>query len=143
MFILQDTPIDVTQARNMFRSPADGALVSFEGIVRADDHQGRTVSELLYMADVQACQPEGEKIIQEALSQFTISQAVCIQRIGQLKIGECAVWIGAWAPHRDEAFKACRYTIEEIKNRLLIWKKELFADGSTMWVHGTKPSVDL
>jgi len=138
MFILQETPIDTLKAKNMCNNPANGALTSFEGMVRADDHKGRQVSELLYIADTPACLAEGEKIITEALSQFSITQAVCIQRIGQLKISETAVWIGVWAPHRDEAFKGCRYIIEEIKKRLLIWKKEFYADGSTAWIHGSQ-----
>ena len=134
MFILQETPIDPIQARNQYHNPANGAIVVFEGMVRADEHQGSTVSELLYIADSPLVIAEGEKIIKEALSQFTISKAVCIQRIGQLKITETAVWIGVWAPHRDEAFKGCRYIIEEIKKRLIIWKKEFFTDGKSTWV---------
>ena len=123
MFILQETPIDPVKAKNMCRNPANGAIVVFEGVVRADKHEGSVVSELLYIADTPVCNLEGEKIIKAALSQFAITEAVCIQRIGQLKITETAVWIGVWAPHRDEAFKGCRYIIEEIKKRLLIWKK--------------------
>ena len=134
MFILQESPIEPLKARNMCSNPANGAMVTFEGIVRADEHNGSFVSELLYIADTPACLAEGEKIIKEALSQFSITEAVCIQRIGQLKIAELAVWIGVWAPHRDEAFKGCRYIIEEIKKRLLIWKKEFYADGSKTWI---------
>jgi len=136
MFILQESPIDASQARNMCRNPTDGALVVFEGTVRADELQGRTVNELLYIADSPAVTAEGEKIIKEALSQFSITEAVCIQRVGQLKVTETAVWIGVWAGHRDEAFKGCRYIIEQIKKRLLIWKKEFFTDGSSAWVRG-------
>jgi molybdopterin synthase catalytic subunit len=142
MFILQETPIDPVKAKNMCRNPANGAIVVFEGIVRADDHEGRVVSELLYIADAPACLAEGEKIIRETLSQFSISEAVCIQRTGQLKTTEIAVWIGVWAPHRDEAFKGCRYIIEEIKKRLLIWKKEFYSDGTKAWIHGA-PTPDM
>jgi len=121
----------------MCRNPAqNGALVTFEGTVRGDEKNGSTVSELLYIADTPACLAEGEKIIAEALSQFSITEAVCIQRVGQLKVAETAVWIGVWAAHRDEAFKGCRYIIEEIKKRLLIWKKESFTDGTKAWIHG-------
>jgi len=136
MFILQTSPIDPVEAKNKYSNPANGAIVTFEGIVRADEHKGSTVSELLYIADNASVIDEGEKIIKEALSQFSISEAVCIQRIGQLKISETAVWIGVWAPHRDEAFKGCRYIIEEIKKRLLIWKKEFYSNGSKAWIHG-------
>ena len=142
MFILQEGPIDIAQARKICTNPSNGAIVTFEGMVRADDHQGRIVSELLYIADNPACQEEGTKIINEALSQFCITQAVCIQRIGKLDTTETAVWIGVWAAHRDEAFKGCRYIIEEIKKRLLIWKKEFFTDGSSTWIHGAqKPDL--
>jgi len=120
----------------MAPNPANGALVTFEGVVRADKHQGRVVNELLYIADTEAVAAEGEKIIKEALSQFSITEAVCIQRTGQLKTTEIAVWIGVWAPHRDEAFKGCRYIIEEIKKRLLIWKKEFYSDGTKAWIRG-------
>lgn len=141
MFLLKEDPIDPVKAKNMYNNPANGAIVIFEGMVRADEHKGSAVNELLYIADTPACMAEGEKIINEALSQFTISEAVCIQRIGQLKTTETAVWIGVWAPHRDEAFKGCRYIIEEIKKRLLIWKKEFFADGTSTWIHGTQKPV--
>lgn len=141
MFILQENPIDPIKARNICRNPANGALAIFEGMVRADEQQKRMVSELLYVADSPACLAEGEKIIKEALSIFSITEAVCIQRIGQLKTTEIAVWIGVWAPHRDEAFKGCRYIIEEIKKRLLIWKKEFYTDGSNTWIHGPQTPV--
>ncbi len=136
VFVLQESPIDTVKAKNMGTNPANGALVSFEGMVRADEHNGTLVSDLLYIADKPTVMTEGEKIIQEALSQFAITQAICIQRVGQLKIAETAVWIGVWAPHREEAFKGCRYIIEEVKKRLLIWKKEFFNDGTKAWVHG-------
>ena len=136
MFTLQESPIDLIQAKNTPSNPANGAIVVFEGMVRADYTQGRTVSELLYTADAPACLAEGERIIQEALQQFSITEAVCVQRIGRLKVAEIAVWVGVWSAHRDEAFKGCRYIIEEIKKRLLIWKKEFYTDGSSAWIHG-------
>ena len=134
MFILQEDPIDPIKLKNMSSNPANGALVTFEGMVRADEEAGRAVTELLYIADTPACLAEGEKIIAEALSQFSITEAICVQRIGQLKTTETAVWIGVWAAHRDEAFQGCRYIIEEIKKRLLIWKKEFYTDGTKTWI---------
>jgi len=142
MFILQEGPIDPVQAKNMCRNPANGAIVVFEGMVRADEHNDKIVNGLLYIAEGPACLLEGEKIIQETLSLFNVTEAVCIQRTGRLKTAETAVWIGVWAPHRDEAFKGCRYMIEEIKKRLLIWKKEFYTDGTSAWIHGSqKPAV--
>ena len=136
MFTLQESPIDIAKAKDSHTDPANGAMVSFEGIVRKDNNNDKTVNALMYIADAPVCNAEGEKIIQECLSLFPIAHAVCIQRIGKVNVGETAVWIGVWAGHRDEAFKACRYIIEEIKKRLLIWKKEFYADGSSDWVRG-------
>jgi molybdopterin synthase catalytic subunit len=143
MFILQETPIDISLARNSSINPLNGALSCFEGTVRADSKNEKQVSGLLYIADTPACVREGEQIIREAFHQFPITEAVCIQRIGQVGVGESAIWIGVWASHRDEAFKACRYIIEEVKKRLLIWKKEIYTDGSSQWIHGSSASLTL
>ena len=117
--------------------------MSFEGIVRSDKHKDSQVSALLYIADAPACVQEGEKILKEVLSLFPVTDAVCIQRTGKINAGETAVWIGVWAGHRDEAFKGCRYIIEEIKKRLLVWKKEFFTDGTSQWVYGPQTPVIL
>ncbi len=143
MFILQENLIDPIKLRNAGTNPMNGAMVSFEGIVRSDEHKGSQVSALLYIADTQACIQEGEKIIKEALSLFPITEAACIQRVGKVNVGETAVWIGVWASHRDEAFKGCRYIIEEIKKRLLIWKKEFYTDGAYEWIRGKETPVIL
>ncbi len=141
MFILQENPIDIASFKNTGASETDGALVTFEGIVRADKHGKDKVSMLQYIADTPACTTEGEKIIAEALSLFPVTCAVCVQRVGKLNVGETAIWIGVWAGHRDEAFKASRYIIEKIKKRLIIWKKEFFADGTSDWVRGCQHEV--
>jgi len=141
MFILQEKPIDPVKARQYCRDPKNGALAVFEGMVRNDKHKDIEVSALLYIADAAACAQEGEKIIKEALSLFPVTDAVCIQRTGKVPVGESAVWIGVWSGHRDGAFKACRYIIEEVKKRLAIWKKEFYADGTSQWIYGPQTPV--
>ena len=143
MFILQETPIDITIARNHCQDPRNGALVTFEGIVRCDEHKSGMVNALLYIAKNEECLHEGEKIMREAKSLFPITDALCIQRIGKLNAGETAVWIGVWSAHRDEGFKASRYIIEEIKKRLLIWKKEFLDNGTSTWVRASAASEIL
>ncbi len=113
MFILSTEPIDPNELRKKQLSAFCGAIVTFEGIVRSDKHQGKEVSSLFYIADEAACIEEGQKIIREAVSQFPVNHVLCVQRIGQVYAGETAIWIGVFSSHRDEAFKACRYTIEE------------------------------
>ena len=78
---------------------------------------------------------EGEKVLAEAMQRFPFLEASCVHRSGLLAIGDCAVWVGVSAAHRDEAFKACRYIIDEIKTRLPIWKKEHYVDGDSGWVN--------
>ena len=138
MFIIQETPIDTISLRNSHQDPKNGAFVAFEGIVRADSHDNSQVNGLLYHADKEACAAEGQTILKEVLSLFPLTHAACVQRIGKLNVGDIAIWIGVWAGHRDEAYKGSRYIIEEIKKRLLVWKKEFHADGSSKWVHGTE-----
>ena len=66
---------------------------------------------------------------------FPHLHARCVHRTGMLDIGDCAVWVGVSSPHRDEAFRACRYIIDQIKVRLPIWKKEYYEDGHSGWVN--------
>ncbi len=78
---------------------------------------------------------EGERIITEAMSRFGVVRAACVHRLGALAIGDVAVWVGASSPHRNEAFLACRYIIDEVKHRLPIWKKEHYVSGDSGWVN--------
>jgi molybdopterin synthase catalytic subunit len=61
--------------------------------------------------------------------------AVCIHRVGSLRIGDLAVWVGVSAAHRGAAFDACRFVIDETKARVPVWKKEHYADGDTAWIN--------
>ncbi len=114
-------------------SPQAGAFVSFEGWVR-NHHQGKKVVALEYEAHQKLCLTEANKILAEMKKQFDVLDARIVHRIGRLKVGEVAVWIGVTASHRDQAFKACRFLIDEIKQRLPIWKKEIYANGDSGWV---------
>ncbi len=78
---------------------------------------------------------EGERIVAEALERFGVRRIACVHRVGELAIGELAVWVGVSAAHRDEAFAACRYVIDEVKQRLPIWKKEHYPEGDSGWVN--------
>lgn len=138
MFTLQDFPIDSLKLKNAYTNSNCGAFVNFEGIVRNDIRHNKEVSSLLYIADETKCIEEGQRIVTEAINQFHLKTGLCIQRIGQVDSGASAIWIGAWSTHRDEAFKGCRYIIEESKKRLLIWKKEFYKDGTCAWIHGAE-----
>jgi molybdopterin synthase catalytic subunit len=95
------------------------------------------VQALGYQAYAALAETEGEQILVEAREQFKILDVVCVHRTGDLAIGDCAVWVGVTAAHRDAAFAACRFVIDEVKLRVPIWKKERYEDGSSDWLHPT------
>ncbi len=69
------------------------------------------------------------------MAKYPILLADCVHREGLLELGECAVWVGVTSAHRDEAFAACHYIIDEVKIRLPIWKKEFYVSGDSGWVN--------
>ncbi len=127
-------PIDPDALRRELFDPAAGAYCAFEGWVR-NENEGHTVRRLEYEGYEPVAITEGEKILAEARENFAHLQAHFVHRTGMLEIGDCAVWVGVASPHRDEAFHACRYIIDELKHRLPIWKKEHYADGHSGWVN--------
>ena len=134
MIEITSTPIDTALLQRSLENPAAGGYCAFEGWVR-NENEGHEVERLEYEAYEPLAIEEGEKVLAEAQSRFPFLAARCVHRVGLLEIGECAVWIGVAAKHRDEAFKACRYIIDEIKVRLPIWKKEHYTDGDSGWVN--------
>tara|TARA_B100000686_G_scaffold322273_1_gene375849 strand:+ start:2077 stop:2517 length:441 start_codon:yes stop_codon:yes gene_type:complete len=122
------------ELRNELIDSAAGAYVGFEGWVR-NHNDGQEVYHLEYEVYEFLAVKEGEKVISEAKERHPILRADCVHRSGLLEIGECAVWVGVISAHRDEAFAACRYIIDEIKTRLPIWKKEYYSNGDSGWVN--------
>jgi adenylyltransferase/sulfurtransferase len=133
-FQFSPEPIDPAALRGALADPACGGYASFEGWVR-DCNDGREVQRLEYEAFEALAVKEGERIIAEAIERFGITRAACVHRLGTLGIGEMAVWVGASAPHRHEAFLACRYIIDAVKHRVPVWKKEHYRDGDSGWVN--------
>ena len=126
--------IDVESLRAELTDPAAGAYVGFEGWIR-NHNEGQQVLRLEYEVYEPLAIKEGDRIIAEAREKFPLLHAECVHRSGMLEIGECAVWVGVTSAHRDEAFAACRYIIDEVKSRLPIWKKEHYVDGHSGWVN--------
>ena len=116
-------------------TPAHGGIVTFEGRVR-DHHLGRGVLRLEYAAYRKLAEREGSRITEEVCAKYE-ANVLAIHAIGSLKPGELAIWIGAAAGHRGEAFAACREMIDSIKARVPIWKHEFYTDGTDEWVDPT------
>ena len=133
-FLLSDVPFAIAPLREPLLRPAAGAYAAFEGWVR-DHNEGRAAHGLRYEAYARLAEAEGERILEEALTRFAIADAACVHRVGELAVGELAVWVGVSAAHRDAAFGACRWIIDEVKASVPIWKHERYADGDASWLH--------
>ena len=134
-FIITPEAIISAELIIQLEDPDCGAIATFSGTVRRHNFNRRVI-RLHYQSYKTLAVKEGNKILREAKEQFSIINALCIHRIGDLNIGEIAVWIGVNAGHRDAAFDACRYVIDEIKTRVPIWKKEIYVDGDSGWLEG-------
>jgi molybdopterin synthase catalytic subunit len=135
MLLLTRQPIDVADLTRSVSQPEFGGLASFTGVVR-NAHAGREVVRLEYTAYPTMAERVAEDIIRGGQARFGVRLAMR-HRVGVLEVGEIAVLVVAAAAHRDEAFAACRWAIDELKRRVPIWKREHYADGTVAWVDPT------
>jgi molybdopterin synthase catalytic subunit len=133
-FEFADEALALSSLRDRLGDPTCGGYVAFEGWVR-NHNEGRDVLRLEYEAYEALAVKEGQRIVEEAFDRWRIVAAGCVHRTGDLAIGDVAVWVGVSAAHRDEAFLAARYIIDQVKVRVPIWKKEHFSDGDSGWVN--------
>jgi molybdopterin synthase catalytic subunit len=140
-FRLTGSAIDVGALRAELAAPACGGFTSFEGWVR-NHNEGHVVTRLEYQAYEALALREGARIVAEARQRFGIPGLLCVHRVGELAIGDVAVWVGAASAHRDEAFRACRFVIDEVKHRVPIWKKEHYDNGDSGWVNCERCAAD-
>jgi molybdopterin synthase catalytic subunit len=126
---LSDGPIDVAELEGAVGRLGHGALVTFVGRARDTADDGREVVELEYEAYPEMAESVLREIAAEASARWGVAAAV-VHRVGTVPLGEAAVAIVTAGAHRAEAYEANRFVIEAIKERLPIWKRERFADGS-------------
>lgn len=124
--------IDLSEILNAVRDPAGGGTVLFIGTTR-NQSEGRTVLSLEYEAYAAMALRMMEEIAAEAKERWDLCRTAMVHRVGKVGIGEASVAIAVSAPHRKEAFEACRFCIDRLKQNVPIWKKEWFADGGE-WV---------
>jgi molybdopterin synthase catalytic subunit len=129
---LTDRPIEPAALLAAVRRDGDGGLAVFVGVVR-DHNEGRRVIRLEYSAYIPMAEKEMDRISQEIAAAHPGVIVALRHRVGSLAVGDVAVAVAAAAPHREQAFAACRAGIEAIKARVPIWKKEFGPDGSA-WV---------
>lgn len=131
--LMREEP-SIDEALQGLRLRRVGAISIFVGIVRGETG-GHVVEALEIEAYDEMALREMERIRAEALERFKVEEIVILHRVGRLKVGETILIILVAAAHRDEAFKACRYVLEELKRRVPLWKREITPMGAT-WVEG-------
>jgi len=114
-------------------APECGGTCVFLGTVR-DGPEEHGVTAIEYSAYDEMVEGELGRIVAEVGTRWTGARVAVRHRLGRIPVGEASIAIVTAAPHRAQAFEACRYVIEEVKRRVPVWKKELRADGSVVWV---------
>jgi molybdopterin synthase catalytic subunit len=133
-FLVGGAPLDPAAVAAAVAGAGDGAVATFAGLVR-DHHAGRQVRWLDYEAYAPLAVKAFEQIGAEAAARWPDARVAIHHRIGRLAIGEMSVAIAAASPHRAEAFAACRYAIERVKQIAPIWKHEHY-EGGEVWIEG-------
>lgn len=131
--VVADAPLSVDAHRLAVERASAGACVLFAGVVR-DHDQGRGVVELEYVAHPSAADVL-RSIAEKAATDPEVHAVAVSHRVGRLKVGEPALVAAVSAAHRGEAFAACERLVDDVKARLPVWKRQVFADGSDEWVN--------
>ncbi len=128
---IQTDPIEV---EDPFRDRGHdiGAVVTFLGVVR-DKESSKELKHLFYEADETLASEEMNKVLDEAIKKYSLIDAIAIHRIGIINPGEISLFVAVCSMHRKESFEACSFIVDSIKERLPIWKKDHFVDGSESW----------
>ncbi|MCS6849765.1 MAG: molybdenum cofactor biosynthesis protein MoaE [Gemmataceae bacterium] len=126
--------IDYHALTEQVRRPGCGAVVTFLGTVR-DMTDGRPTASLDYEAYPEMAEKQMLRLEAEVRARWPIGEICLVHRLGHLSLGEISVAVVVSAPHRAQAFDACRYAIDRLKETVPIWKKENWADGTSDWIH--------
>jgi molybdopterin synthase catalytic subunit len=133
---LTDQPLSTPAALKFLSDPAAGAIDIFLGTTRGESSSdGRPLVALDYEAYAEMARQQFCTLAASARNRWPIRKLLILHRLGRVAVGEPSVLIAVSTPHRHEAFEACRWLIDALKKDVTIWKKEIWGDGSTSWVH--------
>jgi molybdopterin synthase catalytic subunit len=132
MFEITEQRIELARLISAVSRADAGAIATFIGTTR-DHNAGREVIRLEYEAYPEMARREMRRIGEQAVEQFSIKAVAIVHRVGLVEIGEASVAIAVSAAHRDEAFAACRFAIDRLKQIVPIWKKEHYRGGE-IWI---------
>lgn len=138
---LVEDPIDLNEVMHRIVHPHIGARVMFSGEIRGTNH-GSDVIRLEYTAHKTLAEKHMQQVLQDAAHKFPLIGAVCIHRVGMLEVSESAVAVLTCGRHRSETYAANRYIIDRVKAETPIWKREFFADGTSIWGQNCSDASD-
>lgn len=133
MFKITSDEIELGDVVRAVEAGDAGAIVHFLGVVR-NNTEGREVSYLEYEAYPPMAEKKMAEIAQEIHEKWGLDRVAMIHRVGRLEIGEVSVAVAVASPHRKEAFEACHYAMNRLKQIVPIWKREVWTDGEEEWV---------
>jgi molybdopterin synthase catalytic subunit len=136
MIRLTTEPINYAALTEQVQRNDCGAVALFLGTVR-ELTEGRQTLALDYEAYPAMAEKKMAEIERETRERWPVGEMAMVHRLGHLKLGDVSVAVAVSCPHRSQAFEACRFAIDRVKEIVPIWKKENWADGSTEWVHPT------
>jgi molybdopterin synthase catalytic subunit len=131
---ITERPIAIESVLKTVATKSAGGTVCFIGTVR-DTSRGRRVSKMELETARDLAEKDLDRITQSARTRFNVERIAVVHRVGKLRLGDVIVVIAVSAAHRGDAFKACKYIIDELKKSTPIWKKE-FGEGRATWVEG-------
>jgi molybdopterin synthase catalytic subunit len=140
MFRVTDEPLSLHELVDFVSDPEAGAIATFIGTTR-NNNEGRKVIALDYEAYPEMAEKELRRLGEDARKKWQICRMAIVHRLGPVQITEPSVMIAVSAAHREAAFAACRFAIEEIKKTVPIWKKEVY-EGGEVWI-GTQSGQPL
>ena len=130
-------PLDTAAAVRAVTDPGAGGIDVFLGTTRAEiSPVGVPLAALDYEAYPEMALAQMRDLARRARERWPIQRLALLHRIGRVAVGEPSVLIAVACPHRAEAFDACRFLIDALKREVAVWKKEVWADGSTTWIRG-------
>ena len=127
-------PINVEKYLARAVGPDEGAVVTFAGVVRADEREGRRVTHIHYECYEQMAVREMTALVNSIEEETGVEAITAVHRVGDVPVGDVSLLVVVTAGHRAEAYEASRLVVEEIKRRVPIWKKEIYDDDSGKWL---------
>lgn len=124
-------PLDVAAILAEQTPIGAGAACLFVGTVRPEQRDGRTLAALEYTAYEEMAIEQMMAIRQRAITKFELLEAALVHRLGRVELGQASILVATWSGHRAESFESCRWIVDLVKEDVPIWKKDLWADGSS------------